>query len=250
MKAVIIDDEKQSHEALLSLLQNHSDIEVAASGFNVQEGLGLIALHQPNLIFLDIEMPDGTGFDLLQQIDRPEFMVIFITAHNEYAISAIRFGALDYLLKPLSQSLLTEALARARERRRTDLLTERLKLVYESYQQAPLRHLPTRMTVSTLEGIHFIPVADVVRLEAHVNATEIVYLHAKKRMIAAQNIGAYEEQFKPYLQFLRVHRSHIVNLEMVESYYRGDSYLQMKEGSKVPVARGKRDELLELLREL
>jgi two-component system LytT family response regulator len=106
------------------------------------------------------------------------------------------------------------------------------------------------MLVSTLEGIHFIPVDDIVRLEAQQNSTEIFYTGAKKRLIASMNIGAYEEQFEPYRSFMRVHRAHLVNLMRVETYVRGDAHLLMNDGSKVAVSRENRDELLKRLREI
>ena len=251
MRTIIVDDEAQSHEVLKSLLKNqHPDIQVVGSGYNVAEGLDLVQTYHPDLVFLDIEMPDGTGFDLLQRVGSPRFMVVFFTAHNKYAISAIRFGALDYLLKPLDPDSLAEALNRVREKRVEGLALEQLKMVFDSFQELQHNKRPGRMIVSTLEGIHYIPVADISRMEADGNQTEIIYEGARKRMIAAVNIGAYEEQFESYREFMRVHRSHIVNLERVETFVRGEGYLLMIDGSKVPVAKAYRDELLKRLGEI
>lgn len=251
MKTIIIDDETNSHEVLRRLLGNrHEDVQVVASAFNVAEGVQLIQAHQPDLIFLDIEMPDGTGFDLLQRLGVPSCMVVFITAHNKYAITAIHFGALDYLLKPVSVEALDYCLNRVREKRNEGMIIEQIKHAFESYQQLQQKKMPTRMLVSTLEGIHFIPVADIVRLEAEQNTTEIFYTGAKKRLIASMNIGAYEEQFEPYSYFMRVHRAHLVNLLMVDTYVRGEANLLMKDGSRVAVSRENRDELLKRLREI
>ncbi|MBK6904524.1 MAG: response regulator transcription factor [Saprospirales bacterium] len=245
MKAIIIDDEEQSHEVLKLLLKTyHPDIQLVASGYNVAEGLALIRAHNPDLIFLDIEMPDGTGFDLLEQVGTPKFMVVFITAHNKYAVSAIHFGALDYLLKPLTSESLAYALERVREKRLEGMALEQLKMVFESFQQLRQNKRPARMIVSTMEGIHYIPIADLIRMEAQVNFTEIFYDGAKKRMIAAVNLGVYEEQFESYPELMRVHRSHMVHLLKVNTFVRGEGYLLMKDGSKVPVARGYRDEML------
>lgn len=251
MRTIIVDDEPQSHEVLKKLLAtHHPDIQVVASGYNVTEGLGLIEVHRPDLVFLDVEMPDGTGFDLLEQVENPRFMVVFFTAHNKYAISAIHFGALDYLLKPLSSDALASALNRVREKRVEGLALEQLKMALEAFQQLHQNKRPARMIVSTLEGIHYIPVADICRLEAHVNFTEIFYEGAKKRMIAAVNIGVYDEQFDPYPEFMRVHRSHIVNLLRVTTYVRGEGHLVMRDGSEVPVARSSREELMKRLEEI
>jgi two-component system LytT family response regulator len=251
MKTIIIDDEPNSHEALRHLLaKRHPDIQVIASGHNVAEGIGLIRAHQPELVFLDIEMPDGTGFDLLQQSGNPGFMVVFITAHNKYAITAIHFGALDYLLKPISPDALDFCLTRVREKHHEGMIAEQIRHAFESYQKLQQKALPTRMLVSTHEGMHFIPVADIVRLEALQNSTEIFYTGAKKRMIASVNIGSYEEQFEPYSHFMRVHRAHIVNLLKVDTYVRGDAHLLMNDNSKVAVSKENREELVKRLREI
>ncbi len=251
MNTIIIDDETNSHEVLRRLLKSHhTDVRIVASAYNVAEGVQLIRDHQPDLVFLDIEMPDGTGFDLLHRIGNPTCMVVFITAHNKYAITAIHFGALDYLLKPISAEALEYCLTRVREKRTEGMIIEQIKHTFESYQQLQQKKMPTRMLVSTLEGIHYIPVADIVRLEAQLNTTEIFYNGAKKRLIASTNIGSYEEQFEPYSSFMRVHRAHMVNLMMVNTYVRGDAYLLMNDGSKVAVSRENRDELLKRLREI
>ena len=251
MKTIIVDDETNSHEVLRRLLgSHHTDVQIVASAFNVAEGTQQIREHQPDLLFLDIEMPDGTGFDLLQRVGNPAFMVVFITAHNKYAVTAIHFGALDYLLKPISAEALEHCLTRVREKRNEGMIIEQIKHAFESYQQLQQKKMPTRMLVSTLGGIHFIPVADIIRLEAQQNATEIFYIGAKKRLIASTNIGSYEEQFEPYSSFMRVHRAHIVNLMMVDTYVRGDAYLLMNDGSKVAVSRENRDELLKRFREI
>lgn len=251
MKTIIIDDEPGSHETLRHLLaRRHPDVQVIASGYNVAEGLALIRAHQPELVFLDIEMPDATGFDLLQTLGTPGFMVVFITAHNKYAITAIHFGALDYLLKPVSPDALDFCLSRVREKHHEGMIAEQIRHALESYRQLQQKNLPSRMLVSTLEGMHFIPVADIIRLDAQQNSTEIFYVGARKRLIASVNIGAYEEQFEPYSHFMRVHRAHIVNLLKVDAYVRGDANLLMNDGSTVSVSKENREELVKRLREI
>lgn len=251
MRSIIVDDEENSHIVLKNLLKNeYSDVNVLASGYSVAEGVQLIETFHPDLVFLDIEMPDGTGFDLLQKIGHPDFKVIFITAHNQYAISAIRFGALDYLLKPLTGSQLGDSLDKVRMEIEKGVLIEKLKHAVESYQQLQQKNLPSLLLVSTIEGVHFIPVDDIIRFEANANCTEIFYSGAKKRLVAATNIGAYVEQFEPYPTFMKVHRAHFVNLNKAEMYIRGDSVLLMKDGSSVGVSRNFRDELLQRLKEL
>jgi two-component system, LytTR family, response regulator len=252
MKAIIIDDELQSHEVLKKLLEKgHPDVQVVASGYNVAEGLHLIQTHRPELVFLDIEMPGGTGFDLLEQVGHPDFYVVFITAHNQYAVAAIRSGALDYLLKPVSSESLNQAMSRVHAKHRENLSIEQWRVAFEAFQLASQQKLPTRMTLSTQEGIHYIPVDEILRFEADGNQTEVFTRSSKKRLIASVNIGEYVEQFEPYVSFMKVHRSHLVNLLFIDKYVRSDGgYLVMADGAQVPVSRGYRDLLLERLEQI
>ena len=251
LNCVVVDDSSIQRMIIAKLVNNHPNLHLIGDFSNAIEAKNCMSVHTVDLIFLDIEMPDGTGFDLLQRLGAPPAcMVVFITAHNKYAITAIHFGALDYLLKPVSVEALDYCLNRVREKRNEGMIIEQIKHAFESYQQLQQKKMPTRMLVSTLEGIHYIPVADIVRLEAQQNATEIFYTGAKKRLIASMNIGAYEEQFEPYSSFMRVHRAHLVNLLMVDTYVRGDANLLMKDGSRVAVSRENRDELLKRLREI
>lgn len=250
MKSIIVDDEQQSHEVLKKLLADgHPDIQVAACGYGIAEGLALIRKHRPQLVFIDIEMNDGTGFDLLEKYGQPDFHVIFITAHNEYAIRAIRFGALDYLLKPIAAGELADAIGRVR-RQGGQPSSGQWQMTSESYRQLKNQELPTRMIISTSEGIHYIPIKDIIRLEADKTSTEIFYEQASKRLIASVHLGAYEEQFYPYAHFMRVHRGHIVNLLKVVQYVRGGNHLIVQGGDQVPVSRHCRDEVLKKLENL
>ncbi len=251
MNAIIVDDEKNCHDVLLALLTSYyPDIRVLQSCFNVAEGVASIQAARPDLVFLDVEMPDGTGFDLLHRVGEVDFLIIFITGYHNHAISAIRAGALDYLLKPVTADLLGDAVDRVRKRIAEKHLGEQIKHAIDSFRELQQKKLPSRLIVSTLEGVHYIPIADLIRLEARANFTELFYAGAKKRLLASVNIGAYEEQFEPYANFMRAHRAHIVNLLMVDTYVKGDAYLMMKDGSKVDVSKENRDLLLKKLREI
>lgn len=248
MKSIIIDDEELSHSALNRLLKAHPDIQVVAAGYSVAEGLDLIARYQPELVFLDVEMPDGAGFDLLQRVGKPGFYVIFITAFAKYAISAIRFGALDFLLKPISPEDLAGALQRARERKEEKLSTGQLDILFETLRLLPEKKLPSRIGIPTNEGIIYRRVGDIIRLEANQSYTEFFFAKGQKKVVASVNIGEYEDQFAPYRDFMRVHRSHLVNLPYVEKYVRGDGgYLVMQDGAMVNVSKNYKEELLNRL---
>lgn len=249
MKTIILDDEAQSHQMLGGLLiNNHPEVQVVASGYTVNDGLQLVKEHQPELVFLDIELPDGLGFDLLEQLEQIDFNVIFITAYGHYARTAIRFGALDFLLKPISKEDLALALRKAKENKKRKITEDQLQIMWETLQRLQEKKLPTRLGISTSDGIHYKPVRDIVRLEAQQNYTEFIFAERQKKILASVNLGEYEEQFSPYQEFMRVHRSHIVNLHFVDTYVKSDGgYLVLRDGSSVSVSRLYREELVERL---
>lgn len=256
MTAIIVDDEIKSHEVLKSLLsKKHADVQVLASGFSVQEGYELIQKHHPDLVFLDVEMPDGQGFDLLKKFEIPDFSVVFITAHQDYAVTAFQFGALHFLLKPIDSLQLVVALDRALKEKHLRLMEEQLKqrqifqeqlqIFWETLERLNERKLPSRISISTLDGIMLRSVSDIIHLKAKENYTEFTFTNTNRTILASVNIGSYEDQFKPYKEFMRVHRSSIVNLTYVDTYVRGEGgQLIMKNGDTINVARRYKDELL------
>jgi len=239
MKVIIIDDEAQSHLALEVLLkQKHPSLKILGNGYNMEEGYALIQKYSPDLVFLDIEMPDGTGFDLLQKFAALAFQVIFVTAHNQYARRAIKFGALDYLLKPIASEELTEAIDRAAKKIKEKISTDQLQLMMETFQLLQQKKLPTRLAISTSEGIIYKQVKDIIRLEAKANYTEFTFVDTPKKLLASVNLGEYEEQFAPYEEFMRVHRSHLVNLRFVERFVKVEgNYLKMVNGNNIIISK-------------
>lgn len=245
MKAIIIDDEEQSHLVLSNLLtKNHMDINLIGNAYNVKEGISLIEEVQPELVFLDVEMPDGTGLDLLQHFGNPNFNVIFTTGYNHYAHAAIRFGALDYLLKPVIEEELLEAVRRAKDKKAEKIAQLQIQILTESLVKLQQKQLPTRLAISTMDGIIYKEVKDIVRLEAKQNYTEITFANTDKKILVSVNLGEYEEQFKPYPSFMRVHRSHLVNLRYVERFVRGEGYLVSQGEEHVLVSRRYREEVM------
>ncbi len=241
MKAIIIDDEKQSHDALTHLLQPlKSDVDILAHGYSVKDGVDLTAAHKPDLVFLDVEMPDGTGFDLLEKLGKPAFYVVFITAYNKYAETAFRFGALDFLTKPIQSDLFAETMERAMQRFQEKFTIEQLQIALETFYSAKEKKLPERIAIQ------------ILHLIAEMNYTDFFYLSLGKtrKLTASLPLKTYELHFEPYESFMKVHRSHIVNLMMVDQYLKGDQCLVMRDGSRVPVAKPYKDELEQRLREL
>lgn len=205
----------------------------------------MVQAYHPELVFLDVEMADGTGFDLLKQLGTPSFQVVFITAHNKYAEAAFRFGALDFLTKPVQRELLQEALERMRQRKAERYTLEQLHIALETFHQGHQRKLPQRIAVPTSKGLEMIPVSDILYLEADWNYTYFHFMRGgvKQKLHASQNLKYYESALEHYSDFLKVHRSYIINLLQVDRFIRSDSTLELRDGSEVPVARGSKEEV-------
>lgn len=245
MKTLIIDDDPQSHKVLGNLLsRGHPDIEVETGAQSVEEGLQRIAEVKPDLVFLDVELHDRLGFELLQELKEVDFQVIFITAHNKYAISAIRFGALDFLLKPIDEEELKEALDRAQESRKEQLGRERLELLLNSYRDAQEQKLPTRFILSSQGEISYYKVEDIIRMEADQVYTKIYLKGEKSPQVSSQNLGKYIEQFAPYPDFIQTHRSHLINRAFVKKFVKSERKVIMEEGGDVPASKRYLDDFL------
>jgi two-component system LytT family response regulator len=240
MKTLIIDDDPKSHKLLKNLLaEEHVDIEVMASGFDLNEGFDLVISHQPDLLFLDIELPDGLGFDLLKRTSTlfPDLYVIFITAYDKYAITAIRFGALDFLVKPIDREELFFALQKARQLQKQKISQDQIQLLLEAYQKAQNKELPSRLALASQSDVSYIEVEDIIRLQAKEVYTVFHLNGDEKSIISSTNLGKYVEQFRLYREFVQVHRSHMINLRYVKKYRRGDQTILMKDGSEVGLSR-------------
>ncbi|MBL7818474.1 MAG: response regulator transcription factor [Saprospiraceae bacterium] len=253
MKAVIIDDEAQSHISLKTMLaKSGKNIEVVGSAYCVEEGIVLIDKKKPDIVFLDVNMPDGLGFDVLKNVQHAQFCTIFTTAHEQHAITAIKFGALDYLLKPYSIDELMDALEKVEQRVKQNtknISDTELNILMDVIQKLPQKELPQRIGISTATERVYVKVENICRFEADTNCT-ILHLvnEKKKKLVSTTNLGKYIDLFAPYKSFMKVHRSHLVNLMMVEKYVRADGgYLIMNDGSEISVANNNRDELLHRL---
>lgn len=250
IRAIIIDDEEGARESLHNILTRYfSDVEVVAKAANINDGEKYIHEQHPDLVFLDIEMPFGNAFDLLERFEDFDFDIIFITAYDQYAIQAIKFSALDYLLKPIDPDDLGNALDRYRQRakQKSSLGNEAYNALMQNLQSE--QKVPTRVGIPESDGVRFVSIADIVRCESDGNYT---YLHLadKTRILSSKTLGDYEELFKAN-NFYRIHRSHLVNMVHIQKYVKGEGgYLRMSDGSEVEVARRKKNEFLEVLGQL
>ncbi len=245
-RAVIIDDEKHNIENLYSLLALHcSNVEVQAIAMNVDEGLTAIAEVNPDLLFLDIQMPGKNGFDLLRALPNRDVEVVFVTAYDHYGIQAIKFSAIDYLLKPLAVpelKLAVEKVAQRLESKRRNIQLENLLDIIEKRVEKPDR----RIALPSLRETRLVLVVDIVRCESSNNYTNF-FLQSKDELLVSKPIYEYEELLAGY-GFVRCHQSHLVNRKHVLSFLKEDGgYLLLTGGFKVPVSRQRKEEVKRML---
>ncbi len=244
IKAVIIDDENNNRELISNLLKSYAEnIEVVGMADSVETGYKCILDHKPGLIFLDIQMQDGTGFDLLKLFDKPDFKVIFVTAHEEFAIEAFKFSALDYLLKPLSPVSLLASLKKAEESLNNEELNLKLKTLLDNVNE-PAKN-KRKIVLKTLERIYSVDIGDVIRFESDGGYTK-VYLLDGKRIMVSRTLKEFDD-FLSDTGFVRVHHSHLVNINHVFCFEKQESHIVMKDDSIVPVSNRKKEHVLELL---
>lgn len=248
IKTILIEDEQSSRELLLQMLNEHFKyIQVIAVCKNIEEGKTAIDSLHPELVFSDIELNNASAFDMLQQLENTEFEIIFTTAYERYAIQAIKFSALDFLLKPFSLSDLTEALNRYHEKQNKKQSSHQFEALFHN-----LKHLQKdakKIALPTLTGLLVIPVKDIVRCQADINYTTF-YLLAKSKIVVSKTLKEFEELLDEY-DFLRVHNSHLINLHHVKNYTKGDGgIVTMVDGAEVDVSRRKKDEFLKRLSEI
>jgi two-component system LytT family response regulator len=242
IRSIIIDDEENNRQMIGDLIVKHCpEVTVLAEADGVETGMAAIQKHHPDLIFLDIKMDDGTGFDLLEKIGNIDFKVIFITAYEEYAIKAFKFSAIDYLLKPVDPDDLVEAVEKAQAQLLKDLKFQ-FSMLSENLNPEKRKTLVLR----TFDKIHYLDTQNIVRCESDRNYT-FFYLTNNEKIIVSSPLKEYEEILDGQ-GFFRIHKSHLVNLNFVESYVKGDGgYLVLKDKTQLPVAMRKKEALLERL---
>lgn len=245
INAIIVDDEKHCQDTLSYLIRKHcQDLNLLRCCSSAMEARAAVDELHPDLVFLDIEMPHENGFQLLEKYTEIPFAVIFTTSYDQYAIRAIHISALDYLLKPIDPQDLVMAIQKykARGLRPAQLQLDTL-MAYLHNQN----HSFTRLAIPTSEGFEMISHEQVVRFQAEDNYTHI-YLKDKKKIIACRTLKDMEETLKDWPVFKRVHHSHIVNLNEVIKYVRGEGgYLVLTDGSNISVSRSRKDALLRSL---
>ncbi|MEO6868057.1 MAG: response regulator [Ginsengibacter sp.] len=243
----IIDDEFQSRSFLHTMLQQYfPEIIVVGEASSVREGLEGINKYKPDIVFLDIQLKEETGFDLLNRLPKIDFALIFVTAYNQYAIKAFRFNAIDYLLKPIIPEELIEAVNKVKQRI-ASTKTDSKKLVDQLYLdiQDP-KKIHDKIAISTSEGFNIIPISEIIYCHAISNYTRF-YLTDKKSILSSYTLKQYDELLTAQ-SFFRAHRSYLINMTHVKMYKKGDGgEIVMSNGDEIELARAHKAQFLQLL---
>lgn len=245
IRAVIIDDEARARQLLRSMIERllGERVQVVGDADDVQSGLEIIKKHEPDLVFLDIQMHEGTGFDLLEQLNHINFEIIFVTAYDSYAIKAFQFSAFGYLLKPIKTQDLTDVINRLENhfeqlREGSD---KRVKVLIENYGDD--RKIK-KLIINHMNGFDVSVIEDIIRLEGDGNYTNFILTQGKKIM-TSKTLGEYEELLFHH-GFYRIHQSTIVNLRHVTKYIKGTGgKVEMSDGKQLNVSRYRREGFLQ-----
>lgn len=242
---IIVDDERDTRLLLRRMIADCSaDFRIIAEATNVQEAIPLLAATTPDAVFLDIQMQDGTGFDLLKHFPQPSFQIIFITAYNEFAVKAFQYNALDYLLKPLDMEDLHRVLNKIQQKRSLSDFQQQIDELRQTFQDNRLQ----KIILSTNKGLHIVPFNELIRLESEGTYTTF-FTTAKEHILVTHTIGDFEN-LTTLGPFFRVHQSHIVNLNFVRKVLKEDGgYVLMQGGSKIPIARRRKEEFIHALKQ-
>jgi len=246
IKAIIVDDEPNCCETLATLLERYCpQVKVADICYSGQSALASIIELQPDIVFLDIEMPHMNGFELLEKLQAINFKLIFTTSYDQYAIKAIRFSALDYLLKPIDREELQNAVKKAMQTLDRPV-PQQFEALLQKWRKSG--NGGQKIALPTMEGLQLIAIDQIISCESDRNYTTL-YLKEKKKMIISRPLKEMEELLEDY-SFLRVHHSYLVNLKEISKYIRGEGgYLVMSDGSSVDVSRSKKELLISKLQD-
>ncbi len=245
LKTVIIDDDYVSRMVLREMLEKFLDnIEILGEAGTVADGVKLIEETDPELVLLDISMPDGTGFDLLDKLKTINFKLIFITAYSEYAVKAFKYSAFDYIVKPLNIEELTQAIERVPRIKRIDSKM-RVKTLKENLL-SPDEGASKTVALPEINGFAIVKVEDIVRCEGKRNYTRIIFKEASEKVVS-RTLLEFEHLLSP-LGFVRIHRSHLVNILNVVRYLKSDGgMVELKTGEVLKVSPKHKENLLNKL---
>ncbi|NMH29554.1 LytR/AlgR family response regulator transcription factor [Flavobacterium silvaticum] len=250
--ALLIDDDANLRSGMKGLLERYApEIHILGEADSVESGVTAIEKFQPQVVFLDIQLNDGSGFDILEQLalrqGKSQTNIVFITAHEQYAIKAFRFSALDFLLKPVDPEELQKVINKIKAAvqkndgfAHIDLLLENIRKKVDNFK---------RIALSTSEGIHLFEISDIIRCESDDNYTKF-YIRGSKPILISRTLKEYEELLAEH-GFERIHQSHLINLSYLKSYIKKDGgYVVMSDNSHLPISQRKKDRLQEVLKSI
>ncbi len=240
-KAVIVDDEAKARAALRQLLDSYCpDFEVVAEASGVAEGVQTIIRTRPDIVFLDVQMQDGSGFDLLSQLPQINFNVIFASAYDKFAIRAFKFSAVDFLQKPIEPEELIQACQKVSQQIEISEISSKLEVLMSN------RKSFEKIVLPTMDGFIFVNIKDIVRCEAESNYTRF-FLQNRRDILVSKTLREFDEMLSPF-GFFRVHKSHLINLSYLKEYLRGDGAVIMEDGAEILISRRRKDDFLQCLK--
>jgi two-component system LytT family response regulator len=243
LKAVIVDDELDAIESVKLILQeNFPDISIAGTAQSVKQACEVIVDANPDIVFLDIEMPDGNGFDVLEKIQVRNFNVIFITAYNQYAIKAFKYSAIDYVLKPIDIDDFINAIEKIEQNTSDNHIVEdKIDVLLENINGTK----PEKIALSTLESIEFVKISEIIKIEAEGSYSTLKFID-QTELVVSKNLGEFESLLEDH-PFYRPHQSHLINLLHVKKVTRLGNEIVMDDGSVAFLSRRKKNQFMELM---
>lgn len=247
LKGIVIDDEKNGRDVIKSLVNTYcTEVEIVAEAVNIIDGYKFINEYTPDFILLDIQMPGGNGFELLKKFDKINFDIIFITSYDKYAINAFKFSAVDYLLKPVEIDDLVQAIDKIKQKR---LLNEKETFDKYSYFLNNVSSDDQLRNISLQKGdkVYYLKLSEISYLEAESNYTRIVTIN-NETFLQSKNLKYYEDLFQESPNFMRISRSHLINIAHVKSYSKSEPcILSLSNDYKIEISRRKKTELIALM---
>jgi len=248
LKAVVVDDETKAREALIAMLGLYCPtVKIVGQAWNVQSAFDLITQTQPDVVFLDIQMPDGSGFDLLSKFQHVFFKFIIVTAYQEHAIRAFKFSAIDFILKPIDPTELDQAVEKLAETIKEHEQNLKLSAFASNIQDENKQS--QKVLLKTNDSIEVVEFGSIIRCESQNNYT-LFFFNDRPKLLVSKALKEFEELLTGS-GFLRTHQSHLVNVNYISNYIKQpDTHLILKDGTKIPVAVRKRETVGEVIRKI
>lgn len=245
IRGIIVEDEIRSRDTLRGLLSRYcKNVEIIAEADSYRSGLAAIREQHPDVVFLDIQMPDGSGFKLLEELDEIKFEIIFTTAFDQFAIKAIKYSALDYLLKPIDPEELVSALKKVENKISKRGVNENIQVLLDNIKSRDAN--PHKIVLSTFEKIHIIETDNILRCESDNYYTNF-FLTDGKQILISKTLKENEAMLGEH-NFIRPHKSHLVNVKYIKGFLKNDGgYIEMTDGTHIPVSRRKREKIIEII---